>query len=295
MAHGAPRDLDSVEEYVLHIRHGRPLAPELMADIVSRYHKVGGSPLLKWTARQAELLQSRLQQGSASESKVYIGMRHSSPFIQETVRQMVSDGIESIIAVCMAPQFSRLTIGAYQKVLDDAIADVVARSASSPKYELVGSYARHPQLIHAFHSKLQLARKEHPNAFVLFTAHSLPQRVLQEGDSYDHEVKETARLVANAAGLKEWKFAYQSQGLTDEKWLGPTMESRIEELALQGCSEILVQPVGFVCDHIEILYDIDIAFRDFAEKKSMRLYRVPSLNDSEEFIELLVRLVSERL
>src|SRR5262245_26606434 len=117
MAHGAPRDLDSVEEYVLHIRHGRPLQPEQMAEIVSRYRKVGGSPLLKWTTRQAEILQNQIQQ------KVYIGMRHSDPFIQDVVSQIVSERVESVVAVCMAPQFSKLTIGAYQKSLEEGIAN----------------------------------------------------------------------------------------------------------------------------------------------------------------------------
>ncbi len=139
MAHGAPRDLDSVEEYVLHIRHGRPLAPVLMADIVSRYRQVGGSPLLKWTSRQTELLQTRLDQNPNTATKVYIGMRHSNPFIKEAVQQMASDGIESVVAVCLAPQFSRLTIGAYQKTLDEAIAEVGARHAMPLQYQLVGS------------------------------------------------------------------------------------------------------------------------------------------------------------
>jgi protoporphyrin/coproporphyrin ferrochelatase len=289
MAHGAPRDLDSVEEYVLHIRHGRPLQPELMADIVDRYRKIGGSPLLKWTTRQAELLQNQIQ------LKVYVGMRHSNPFIQEAISQIISDGIESIVAVCMAPQFSKLTIGAYQKSLEDAIANTSSTTESSLRFQLVGSYARHPQLIQSFHSKLAPLEREHPDAPVLFTAHSLPQRVLQEGDPYDYEVKETARLVANASGLKEWKFSYQSQGLTNEKWLGPTVEARIDEFAAQGRTEILIQPIGFVCDHVEVLYDIDISFQQTAQNKGIRLYRVPSLNDSAEFIQLLASLVSERL
>lgn len=285
MAHGAPGSLDEVPEYVLHIRHGRPLEPQLMAEIVSRYRQVGGSPLLKWTLRQAELLEERLGQ------KVYVGMRHSQPFIQQVVQKMISDGVDSVVAICMAPQFSRLTIGAYQKALDDAIAAV-----NEPfQYKLIGSYARHPQLIQAFHSRLETARQKHPGAFVLFTAHSLPQRVLQEGDSYDYEVKETARLVARAERLTDWKFAYQSQGLTDEKWLGPNVESRIDELATKGCTEILVQPVGFVCDHMEILYDIDISFRDYSQKRGIVLNRVPSLNDSPQFIGLLQTLVSEQL
>jgi protoporphyrin/coproporphyrin ferrochelatase len=289
MTEGTPRNLNEVEEFVLHIRHGRPLEAALMADIVSRYRRIGGSPLFHWTQRQAELLRD------CGAGRVFIGMRHSRPFIEDTVREMVSDGVDSIVAICMAPQFSRMTIGAYQKALEDAIARTRELHASALQYELIESFGRHPLLIDAFHSRLAETKNQHPEALVLFTAHSLPVRVLQEGDPYDWEVKETARLLARAGNLSDWKFAYQSQGLIDEKWLGPTVESRIDELASQGRSEMIIHPVGFVCDHVEILYDIDIAFREYAQKKGIQLYRVPSLNDSKEFIQLLFRLVSERL
>jgi ferrochelatase len=285
MAHGAPRNLDEVEEYVLHIRHGRPLPDDQMSMIKDRYRQVGGSPLLKWTAREAELLQSRLN------VRVYTGMRHSHPFIEETVAMMASDGVDSFVALCLAPQFSRLTVGAYRQALDEGI----SKTGKTLDYSIVNSYAKDPALIHAFSTRLSSARKEYPEAFVVFTAHSLPARVLQEGDSYDHEVKETARRVALASQLKDWRFAYQSQGLTAEKWLGPTVESRIDELSAQNVSEILIAPIGFVCDHVEILYDIDIYFRDYAAKKGIKLNRTGSLNDSPEFIDLLYKLVSERL
>src|SRR4029453_6542130 len=164
-----------------------------------------------------------------------------------------------------------------QKGLEDAIARTRELHASALQYELIESFGRHPLLIDAFHSGLAETKNQHPQALVLFTAHSLPARVLQEGDPYDWEVKETARLSARAGNLSDWKFAYQSQGLIDEKWLGPTVESRIDELAFQGRSEMIIHPVGFVCDHVEILYDIDIAFREYAQKKGIQLYRVPSL------------------
>jgi ferrochelatase len=130
---------------------------------------------------------------------------------------------------------------------------------------------------------------------VIFTAHSLPERVLQEGDPYDSEARETARLTAAAAGVAEWTFAYQSQGMTSEKWMGPTVESCIEDLAQKGIREIIVSPIGFVCDHVEILYDIDVGFREFARARDVALFRAASLNDTLEFIDLLFTLVSERL
>jgi ferrochelatase len=145
-------------------------------------------------------------------------------------------------------------------------------------------------LIRAFASNLQLSLQEHPDAFVIFTAHSLPARVLAIGDPYDHEAKETAVRVAQMCKLSDWRFAYQSQGLTSETWLGPTVESRLEELAAKSISKVILMPIGFVCDHVEILYDIDIQFKQEAAQKNIQLFRAPSLNDSPHFIELLYQL-----
>jgi protoporphyrin/coproporphyrin ferrochelatase len=281
MAHGAPADLNEVEAYVLRIRHGRPLEPHLMATIKDRYRQIGGSPLMDRSMRQAEALQKRIAE------KIYLGMRHSSPYIRDVVETMISDGVENFVALCMAPQFSSMTIGAYQNALDEAIGNRVL------PYKLVRSYARHPLLIRAFHARLATALNAHPDAFVIFTAHSLPEKVIQQADPYDFEAKETARLIALSAGLKDWKFAYQSQGLTSEKWLGPTVESRIDEIAALGRREVIVAPIGFVCDHVEILYDVDVMYRAAAATKGVQLFRTESLNDSPEFIELLSNLVVE--
>ena len=291
LAHGAPRNLEEVDEYVLHIRHGRPLEPHLMATIKDRYRQVGGSPLLHWTHRQAEELQKRMERELPAAGNVYMGMRHSHPFIKETIDQMSTQQIESFIAVCLAPQFSRLTIGAYQKALDEAI----AASGSAMQYSFLTTYARHPKLIHAFAAQLKDALNLHPQAFIIFTAHSLPERVLAEADPYDYETKKTACLVAQAVGVKDWRFAYQSQGMTSEKWLGPTVEARIDEISALQRNEIIVAPIGFVCDHVEILYDIDVAFKGYAKARGIDLYRTASLNDSHEFVDLLFDLIRERV
>jgi ferrochelatase len=283
LAHGAPENLEKVEEYVLRIRHGRPLAPELMETIRERYKLIGGSPLLKWTERQASGLQQLLRSRSDPRN-VYFGMRHSVPFIQETVDQMISEGVTFAKAICMAPQFSKVTIGAYRSALEEAIA------GRSLTFEMVSSYAKHPALIHAFATQLQNALQIYPGSFVIFTAHSLPERVIKEGDPYDYEVKETTVKVAKACQLSDWRFAYQSQGMTSEKWLGPTMESRLTELAEKGVRQVLVAPIGFVCDHVEILYDIDVQFHQDAAAKGITLHRIASLNDSPLFLELLASL-----
>lgn len=289
MAHGAPAGLEKVEEYVLHIREGRPLAPELMATIKDRYRQVGGSPLVELTFRQAKALEENLKDLDPDPVRVYVGMRHSPPFIRDTVEQMISDRVENFVAICLTPQFSNLTIGAYKKALDDAI------QTQPLKYSLVTSFARHPQLIEAFAQQLKPALDRNPDAFVIFTAHSLPARVVQEGDPYDYEVKETARMVANAVNLKDWRFAYQSQGMTSEAWLGPTVESVIDALASRNVSRIVVVPIGFVCDHVEILYEVDVQYKNSASQKGIELSRTASLNDSPAFIELLSTLVRERL
>jgi len=283
LAHGAPENLDAVEEYLLRVRHGRPLDPEKVQQIRERYSVIGGSPLLPWTNAQALALEN-LFKSHSMDKRVYVGMRYSPPFIHDAVRQIIHDEIHFAKAICLAPQFSKLTIGAYKKALEEAV------SGANLQFEMVFSYAKHPQLISAFAAKLMEAMNQHPGAFVIFTAHSLPEAALVGGDPYDHETKTTASLVARKCGLPDWRFAYQSQGMTSDKWLGPSVDSRIDELASKGVSEVIVQPIGFVSDHMEILYDIDIQYRQYAAAKGIALFRAPSLNDSPLFIELLFQL-----
>ena len=286
LAHGAPTSIEEVDQYVLRIRHGRPLEAHRMEEIRERYRLIGGSPLLMWTERQSEALQKLLQSHS-DPRRVYFGMRHSSPSIQDAVDQMIADGVRSAVVICLAPQFSQLSIGAYNKAMQDAVG-----SREFP-FRLVPSYAKHPLLIRAFATNLQNLLQEHPDAFVILTAHSLPARVLAQGDPYDYQVKETATLVAQACKLRDWRFAYQSQGFSSEEWLGPTVESRVSELASKSMSKVCVTPVGFVCDHVEVLYDIDIQMKKEASQKGMQLVRAESLNDSPLFIELLYQLASQ--
>lgn len=286
LAHGAPESVDQVEEYLLRVRHGRPVDTEILEEFRDRYRKIGGSPLLQWTQLQAEALEKLLKSHS-DHRKVYFGMRYSAPFIGDALNRMVADGVDAVTAICLAPQYSQLTIGAYRKAMEDAIA------GRNLQFTMIPSYAKHPQLIRAYSANLQIILRDHADAFVILTAHSLPERVLTQGDPYDYEVKDTAVLVARACKLSDWRFAYQSQGMTAEKWLGPTVEARLDELALKSISKVVLMPVGFVCDHMETLYDIDIQFSDYAAKKGITLYRAPSLNDSLLFIELLYQLAGQ--
>ena len=284
LAHGAPDRLEDVEEYLALVRGGRPLAPELAEEIQRRYAAIGGgSPLTARTRQQAASLEAHLV---AEGLPVYVGMRNWRPFIREAVAGMQSAGVERIVAVCLAPQYSKFSIGLYFRRVQEAKTELGFSAAIS----WAKSYHDHPLLIEAFHQKLAPLL---PCERVLFTAHSLPEKILESGDAYVTETRNTARAVAERAGLTAWDFAFQSQGLTDERWLGPTVESTIERYAREGVREMVLAPIGFVSDHVEILYDVDILFRRFAQDGSIALRRPESLNDSPAYIAALADVVRE--
>ena len=223
-------------------------------------------------------------------------MRHWHPFIKDTVAQMVQDGIQRVVAVSMAPQYSPLSVGAYRRALETAQAEL----GVSLETTTVTSWHDHPGLLQAFAERVQevcnrLNVEERAQLSVVFTAHSLPQRVLAEGDPYPHEVERTAAGVAGLLGLTTWEVAYQSQGATAEPWLGPTLDEVFARAAAQGRRALLLVPVGFVCDHVEILYDIDILAQKVAQEKGLRLMRTASLNTSSTFIEALANVVESHL
>ncbi len=283
LAHGAPERLEDLGQYLENVRGGRPASPGLLEEIRSRYAQIGGgSPLLALTRRQAAALEAVLG------LPVYFGMRNWSPYIRETLARLKEDGVERIVALCLAPQYSKLSVGLYFRRVQEAM-DALGWSA-----EVLWTPDFHddPLLAKAFAEKLTPLL---PAGRVLFTAHSLPEKILAEGDPYDAQAKATARAVAECAGLEASDFAYQSQGMTEDKWLGPTVESCLERYASEGVQDVLLVPVGFVCDHVEILYDVDIHFREHAEKLGIRLRRTGSLNDSPAFIAALAAVVRRRL
>ncbi len=285
LAHGAPESLDDIEPYLLNVRGGRPLPPPMVAEIRRRYAQIGGrSPLLELTRRQAQALEQQLG------IPVHIGMRNWPPYIREAVDQLAAAGIERAVAICMAPQYSSMSVGLYLKRTQEAI----AQSGAPLEVSWVESFHRHPRLIAAFAGRIR-AVPQNDRLPILFTAHSLPEKILSSGDPYDAEVHATAAAVAAQLSRSHWDFAYQSQGMTDEKWLGPTVESRIDALRAEGVKEFLLAPIGFVCDHVEILYDVDVVFRNYAAARGMTLHRPESLNDSPEFIQCLAELAKEHL
>lgn len=289
LAHGSPDSPEQVPEFLLRVTGGRELPPEVVEEVKRRYEMIGRSPLTEITQRQGKLLHEKLR------VPVYVGMRNWHPFVAETLQQMISDGIRHAIVICMAPQNSRTSVGLYRASL---------RSCSDPglTFDFVESWHDQHFLIQAFCEKLksglQKTRREaRAKLPVIFTAHSVPQRTILEGDPYEVQAKHTAELVAAAASLErnEWRFAFQSQGMSGGAWLGPTVEATMMDLARSGHSAVFIQPIGFVCDHVEVLFDIDISFRQFAERENLRLWRAESLNDSPLLISALADIVTSRL
>ena len=283
LAHGAPERVEDVEKYLSFVRGGRPGNPQVLEEVRHRYAEIGGSsPLLQWTRRQAEALSSLLG------LPVFFGMRNWHPFIAEMMEQVRSAGLDRLAAVCMAPQFSELSVGLYMKRTEEA---KLAAGVAAP---IVWAHTFHdePLLIEAFAERLAPVMG---NRRVLFTAHSLPEKALANGDPYDSETRATAAAVSARLGLRDWDFAYQSQGMTGDVWLGPTVESCLDRYAAEGLREVVVDPIGFVCDHVEILYDIDILFRGYAAERGITLSRPQSLNDSPKFTAALAEVAKRCL
>lgn len=273
---------------------GRALPDAVVKEVQHRYALIGRSPLRELTMKQAEATQRELGM------PVYVGMRNWEPYIRDVVPRMMVDAIERAVVICLAPQNSRTSVGLYKKAL-------LGRSGEAPfAVEFVESWHDNPLLVQAFAEKLQAGwqeacRVQGTTMPVIFTAHSVPTRTITEGDPYEAQARETADLVAalvcghNRAEDVVCRFAFQSQGMSGGEWLGPTVETTIESLKEEGHRAVFIQPIGFLCDHIEILYDIDILFRHFAEERGMKLYRAESLNDSPLLAKALADIAKERL
>jgi ferrochelatase len=284
MAHGTPSSPDEMPEYLTRVRGGRPPSPELLAEMRHNYEAIGGrSPLTALTLAQGRALQERL--GEAVP--VAVGMRNWDPSISTAIERLVTHGARRIIAIPLAPQFSTLSVSKYY----DA-----AAAATPPGVDLVriASYHAHPQLVEAFAARLREAQPT-PDEEIVFTAHSLPMRVIRGGDRYAVEVARTARGVAAAAGVGRYRRAFQSAGRTPEPWIGLDLSALLCHRAARGVRRVLAVPIGFVCDHTEILFDIDVQAADTAARLGMTLRRTASLNDAPAFIALLESLVRERL
>ena len=287
IAHGSPDKVEDIPTFLQNISRGRPMSDAVVKEVQHRYAQIGVSPLTCLTLGQTN--------GVAGELGIpaYMGMRNWHPFIADTLKQMTDDGVEQAVAICLAPHNSRTSVGLYKQVLFGAGAPFAI--------DFVEEWHDHPLLIEAFADRLRAGWKaaceRHGSALpVIFTAHSVPQRTIAEGDPYEAQTRETAALVAaQVPEIGAWQFAFQSQGMSGGDWLGPTVEDTIASLKAAGQNGVFIQPIGFVCDHVEILYDIDILFREFAKARDMKLYRAESLNNSPLFINAIADLARTRL
>jgi ferrochelatase len=287
IAHGSPERVEDIPEFLQNISRGRPMPEAVVKEVQHRYSLIGSSPLTKITKRQSDAV------GRELGISAYVGMRNWHPFIADALKQMVSDNVGQAVAICLAPHNSRTSVGLYKEAL-------LGQQTPFP-IDFVEEWHDHPLLIQAFAERLRegwttASTEQGAKLPVIFTAHSVPKRTITEGDPYEAQTRETAALVAcSVPEIGEWRFAFQSQGMSGGEWLGPTVEDTIVKLKEAGHTGVFVQPIGFVCDHVEILYDVDIGFRQFAGERGMRLYRAGSLNDSPTFVKAVADIVRARM
>ena len=278
MAYGSPSLPEDVRPYLEDIRGGRQVSDEAVEELAERYRRIGGrSPLDDVTEAQRASLERAL------DVPVFVGMKHWQPRIAEAVDAALATGATRIVGLVLAPHYSRLSIGEYRERLD-------AAAAGRAEIVLVESWHDHPGFLDVVSERIRGT-----DAWVVFTAHSLPQRILDDGDPYRDQLLETSRLVAERAGLERWSFAFQSASPTGEPWLGPDILEELDRLHEAGERKVLVAPVGFVSDHLEILWDLDIEARERAAELGLELERIESLNDDPAFVRALAELVEERL
>jgi len=278
MAYGSPSAIDDIPAYLADIREGKPVSEHAVEELKERYRRIGGrSPLDEVTEAQRAALERELG------LPVGVGMKHWSPRISEAVDAALAGGAERIVGIVLAPHYSRLSIAGYRSRLEEAL-------GGRAELAFVESWHDHEPFLDVLADRVRGT-----DAHVVFTAHSLPERILRENDPYRDQLLETSRLVAERAGLGEWSFAFQSASATGEPWLGPDILQELDHLHANGVSEVLVCPVGFVSDHLEILWDLDVEARDRAGELGLELDRIESLNADPPFVAALASLVRNAL
>ena len=291
MAYGTPERTEDVRPYLKHIRHGHEPPDEAVGDLQHRYELIGGpSPLYRTTVQQMEALLERLNVGGV-RYRGYLGMKHWHPYIPDAVAHMAEDGIEAATAITLAPHYSTMSIAQYLNYIKEGLEGI----DEPPRILCVKSYHDEPKLIDAFEEKLwesmMALPKEHKDAPVIFTAHSLPEKILRADDPYREQLLTTCRRLAERFDDLNWRFAFTSQGETKDKWLGPTLAEALDELAAEGHKAVLACSLGFVSEHLETLYDFDIEGRRDAKERGLAFYRAPALNTSPTFIAALAEVV----
>ncbi len=288
MAYGGPNNLEEVEPYLMDVRGYRPTAPEIVHEVRERYHEIGGrSPILERTWAQAHALESALNT-NGQNFKAFVGMRHWHPFIKDTLAEMCNQRIERAVGLVMAPHYSRMSIEAYFKNVEQA--------ESSIQITRINDWHLLPEYLIALAKRVHSALERFPESVraevpIIFTAHSLPERILEWDDPYPKQLRETVEALMELLGPQPHEFAFQSAAISTEPWLGPDASVRIKRFAAEGKRNILICPIGFVCEHVEILYDIDIVYQNLSKTLGVHLERIEMLNDEPEMISGLARLV----
>jgi ferrochelatase len=285
MAYGSPERLDDVPAYYADIRGGRPIAPEHLEDLVSRYRRLGiedANPLNAITEATRAALEREL------ELPVLTGMKHWTPHIADAAGAAIDDGASTLVGLVLAPHYSRLSIDGYRSQLEGA-------TAGRAEVVFVESWHDDDAFISVLAEKIRNTEFRNIDAHVIFTAHSLPARILDDGDPYKDQLLETSRLVADAAGVADWSFSFQSESPTGEPWLGPDILDHLADLKNQGIENVLVCPVGFVSDHLEIRWDIDTEAHDRAHELGMQFARIEMPNDDPAFVRALAGIVRRAL
>jgi len=288
MAYGGPKNIDEVEPYLLDVRGYRPTAPEVVHEVRERYREIGGrSPILEQTRQQAAALQSALNPNT-QHFKVFVGMRHWHPYIKDTLAEMQAQGIQRAVGLVMAPHYSRMSIEAYFKKIDEAGSPIEV--APIKDWHLLPGY------LEALVSRVCAALERFPADIrsrvpVIFSAHSLPERILEWDDPYPEQLRETVEAVMQRLGNQPHDFAFQSAAISNEPWLGPDVSVLIERYAREGQKNIISCPIGFVCEHVEILYDIDIVYQNLARSLGIRLERIEMVHTAPQMIAGLAELI----
>jgi ferrochelatase len=291
MAYGGPGSLDEVEPYLRDVRGYRDTPERVVAEVRARYAKIGGrSPILERTTAQAEALGGALRNGKRAAFAPIVGMRHWHPYISDALARLSERGVTRAVGLVMAPHYSRLSIGAYYREIDEARSGVEVKAIES--WHLLPGY------LDALADRVRRALARFPESarervHLLFTAHSLPSRILEWNDPYPRHLEETVGGVLARLGDRPHGFAYQSAGMSGEPWLGPDAETAVDRLAEAGVREVLVVPIGFVCEHVEVLYDVDVELKAHAGTRGVRLERIEMLNDHPAMIAGLAELVRD--
>jgi ferrochelatase len=296
MAYGTPATPADLLPYYTHIRHGRPPPPELLAELRERYEAIGGhSPLLEITRAQADGLRTALRAAGHSDVEVVVGMKHAPPFIEDAARDLLAGRVERVVGLVLAPHYSKMSVGQYAARAVRALGE----SSSAPSFAMVHSWATRPGyvdwLADAVRAALDRLGSAAAGAEVVFTAHSLPERIVAAGDPYPNELAATAQAVARAAGLERWSVAWQSAGRTADAWIGPDILEVLRKIAAAGASGLVVCPAGFVADHLEVLYDLDVEAAAAARGLDLPFARTVSPNADPRLAATLADVVSPLL